>query len=305
MSTALAHLPSLNISLGSGGTGVFDAGLPVLAGAAVEALFGEAEPAGRSGAFALFRRHDWLVGAAMVESEPDLEAITHRLYGDIFGATEGLHLARVWNYVPAINEPGPDGLENYQSFCRGRSLAFEQQFGQGFKAQLPASSAVGNTDAGLIVVFAACESRPRHVENPLQVPAYDYPLQYGPRPPSFARATLVPGPGRTAVFISGTAAVRGHLTVEPESTQGQLTCTLENLRELSLACDLGPDLGAGRGLFRHFKIYLRYAADQPAVAAALNRHLLRPDDTVSYLLADICRASLNVEIEATLLDGDR
>jgi hypothetical protein len=32
----------------------------------------------------------------------------------------------------------------------------------------------------------------------------------------------------------------------------------------------------------------------------LERFLLRPDDAVMYLHAEICRAALNVEIEATL-----
>jgi chorismate lyase / 3-hydroxybenzoate synthase len=300
MPNTTTELPALKVIFGPGETGVFDAGLPVLAGDAVEDLFGAARPAGRAGAFALFQTEGWLLGAAAVPLTTGLENASHQLYRDIFQATRGQHLARIWNYIPAINEPGPAGLENYRAFCRGRSLVFEQHYGRGFKTQLPSASAVGNKSAALTIAFAACPVQPRHVENPRQVPAYDYPGEYGPRAPSFARATVVPGPDGATVFISGTAAIVGHATVAPHSVQPQLECALENLREISRACGLGPGLDQGGPSTRHFKIYLRRAADQPLVAAILEERLLTSRDRISYLQADICRASLLVEIEATL-----
>jgi chorismate lyase / 3-hydroxybenzoate synthase len=300
MSTGAATLPTLSIVLGADESGVFAAGLPVLAGDAVENLFGAGQSAGRQGAFALFQMEGWLLGAATVPLAAGLEKETHRLYEDIFRAIHGRHLARIWNYVPAINEPGPGALENYHAFCQGRSLAFEQQYGSGFKTLLPAASAVGNKSAALMIAFAACPVQPRHVENPLQVSAYDYPGAYGPRPPSFARATVVPGPECATVFVSGTAAIRGFATVAPDSTRQQLECTLENLRGISVACGLGPSLDLGGSSTRHFKVYLRHAADQPLVAVVLEQMLLTDKDHVSYLLADMCRAPLLVEIEASL-----
>ncbi len=300
MSPATAEFPPLRIAFGADESGMFDAGLPVLAGETVEDLFGAARPAGQVGNLALFQAGDWLLGAATVPlAVAGLEENSHQLYENIFHATQGRHLARIWNYVPAINEPGPAGLENYRIFCRGRSLAFEQHHGRGFNALLPSASAVGSKSAALTVVFAASSVPPRHVENPLQVPAYEYPGDYGPRAPSFARATLVPG-ADTTVFISGTAAIRGHATVAPHDLPRQLTCTLENLREISAACGLGPDLDQGGHSTRHFKVYLRHAADQPLVAARLEAQLLRRTDRVSYVQADICRGELLVEIEATL-----
>jgi len=52
---------------------------------------------------------------------------------------------------------------------------------------------------------------------------------------------------------------------------------------------------------RHFKIYLRHAADFAATRDRLEQSLLRPNDIVTYLQADICRTALRVEIEATLV----
>lgn len=300
MFPAVAELPFLKIALGDDAAARFDAGVPVLAGDAVDDLFATARPAGRSGAFSLFTSGGWLIGGATVPVGPDLDQVTQRLYGDLLHATPGLHLARIWNYVPAINEPDSAGLENYRAFCRGRSLAFERHYGNGFKKQVPAASAVGCQNAALTVAFAACRADPRHVENPAQVPAYDYPAAYGPRPPSFARATIVPDEAGTTVFISGTAAIRGHATIASDELAAQLACTLENLREISRACGLGANLDRGSRAARYFKIYVRRPAEQAAVAATLEEQLFQPGDRVSYLHADICRQSLLVEIEATL-----
>lgn len=300
MSETLTPASLLKIALGVDQAGAFNPGLPVLAGATVEDLFGAARPAGRAGALTVFATEGWLLGAATVSLTTGLEDTTRQIYRDIFQATSGQHLARIWNYVPAINEPGPSGLENYRAFCRGRSLAFEQHYGSAFKTLLPSASAVGSKSAALTVVFAACPAAPRHVENPLQVPAYDYPGEYGPRAPSFARATVVPTADSATVFISGTAAIRGHATVAPYLLLDQLNCTLENLQEISAACSLSPDLDRAGESTRHFKVYLRRASDCPAVAARLEEKILRSTDRVSYVQADICRASLLVEIEASL-----
>jgi len=301
MPPAVAGYPPLKISLGPTSTSVFEASVPVLAGPAEEVLFGRAQPAGQSGVLALFRQDSWLLGGATLPLTDGLEAAARRLYTDLLQATRGLHLARIWNYVPGINAAGPGGLENYRLFSRARSLAFEQHYGPGFKQLLPAASAVGASAPALTIAFAASPSVPRHVENPLQVSAYDYPGEFGPRAPSFARATVVPGANGRTVFISGTAAIRGYATVAPHQLLPQLECTLENLRQLSLACGIGPDLDRDGRSTRHFKVYLRHVADQAAVAEILERELVTKADQVSYLHADVCRESLVVEIEATLL----
>jgi enamine deaminase RidA (YjgF/YER057c/UK114 family) len=281
-------------------TGRCDAGVPVLAGDLEEPLFGPVRSAGRAGAFTLWQSAAWLLGTATVPLHAGLEEVSTRLYANMLQAARGWQLARIWNYVPAINAPGPAGLENYRAFCRGRSLAFEHHHGDAFNSRLPAASAVGCPGAALTVAFAACATRPRHIENPLQTPAYDYPGEHGPRAPSFARATLVSGAGTATVFISGTAAIRGHATFAPGELRPQLECTLGNLRAISHACGLGSELDAGGGSTRRFKVYVRDAADQPRVAAVLQGSPLVGGDHVTYLQADICRAPLLVEIEVSL-----
>jgi chorismate lyase/3-hydroxybenzoate synthase len=274
--------------------------VPLLAGEAVERIFDEVHPAGETDGFRLFRRGGLLLGCALEPARPDLVAQSQSLYQRLIALSRGRHLYRIWNYVPRINAQVA-GLENYHAFCRGRSLAFEEALGPAFTRALPAASAVGGDDHHLAVIFAAGSAAPRHIENPEQTPAYEYPEEHGPRPPSFARATVVEEDGRRYAFISGTSAVKGHATVAPGAWDEQLACTLDNLRLISQAIGLGDAFGAGKNLARHFKVYLRRAWDLAAVRTALEAALLRPGDRVTYLRADICRAALNLEIEVALV----
>lgn len=275
--------------------------MPLLAGSTRESLFAPAVPVRSDGGLQLFSSGGLLLGCAAepVSDERGLARQAQELYHRVLVAARGHHLYRIWNYVPRINALN-DGLENYQAFCRGRSLAFEAEAGVGFPRVLPSASGVGTTDGYLSLVFVAGSALPQHLENPAQVPAYRYPPEHGARSPSFSRATVVTLPDRRLSFISGTAAIKGHQSVAPDSLDAQLECTLDNLRLISVAAGLGENLGAGRSLQRHFKVYLRHAGDLAAVQASLGQHLLAAGDSVIYLLAEICRTELVVEIEASL-----
>lgn len=279
----------------------------VLGGSAIEEIFGGARPLEATAGLELYRGGGLIIGHAAAAFVPEeLVERTRALYARVIAACEGRPLFRIWNYVPRINAITA-GEENYRAFCAGRSLAFEAAFGTGFVERLPAASAVGCGGEQLEVVFVAGEEEPRHFENPAQVPAYRYPVEHGPRSPSFARATVARDGERELTFISGTAAIKGHETVAPGSLDVQLDCTLDNLRLISVAAGLGERLAGREGSRRHFKIYLRRAADFERVRARLEHSLLTPTDAVTYLEADICRAALDLEIEATVISdvGER
>jgi hypothetical protein len=275
-------------------------------------LFSDARAVGEGGGFALYETQDWLVGAAVAETDAaNLEAATERLYAGLFAEARirGRHVARVWNYVPSINAVGAGGLENYRVFCRGRAKASARA---GERVP-PAASAVGGADGRLAVLFAAPRAKPRVVENPEQVPAYKYPEDYGPCAPSFSRASQVTANGQRWTFVSGTAAIKGHASVGLDDLAGQIECTLDNLRLISGACGLGDMVaaggagfgtGAGTDVERHFKVYLRHEADLAEARAKLGRGLLRDGDRVVWLRSDICRAELLIEIEATVVERD-
>jgi chorismate lyase/3-hydroxybenzoate synthase len=257
--------------------------LPRLGGEARERIFGPVLSAGQAEGFHLYTSGDLLIGC------------TAAFYRRLLAAAQGKFIYRIWNYVPEINREKA-GLENYRAFNAGRARAFAETFGPGYRQKLAAASAVGCEGSRLAAVFVAGAAPGRQFENPQQVPAYDYPPEHGASSPSFARATAAVAGGGRFLFISGTAAIIGHSTIAPEALDGQIDCTLENLRLINQASG-AESFGAGR---RHFKVYLRHAADLAGARARLEGSLLRPGDQVVWLQAHLCRAELRIEIEQTL-----
>jgi enamine deaminase RidA (YjgF/YER057c/UK114 family) len=281
------------------GVSVLELALPVLRGSATESLLEHADSVTTREGFRVLEKEGQAASLAVAMPGGDLQAATRDLYRRLFAVTAGRRLYRIWNYIPKINAI-EDGLENYRRFCCGRSVAFEEHFGHGFQPHLPAGSAVGTTGGALAVAFVAGDFTPQHFENPKQVPAFAYPPAYGPRPPSFARATLVTTPVQRQLFISGTAAIRGHATIAATDLAAQLACTRENLAVIALTAGAGEALGTRDGWQRAMKVYVRHATDLPRIRSDLEQHLLRAEDSVTYLHADLCRADLLVEIEAVL-----
>jgi hypothetical protein len=277
--------------------------LPVLAGRASECWSIDDASFEQAGSLLGFRGKGLLFGCALLPAVFPLANQVYGLYRELLAWVKPLRLYRVWNFVPTINKEC-QGLENYQSFCQGRSLAFEHHFGSNFETSLCSASAVGLEDPYFALYFLAGEAPPVHVENPRQVAAFHYPSCYGPRSPSFARGTTVPG--RCLGFISGTASIRGHQTEHQGDLLAQLSLTLENLNLVKDQLRLHQCEGEASRGETHCKIYLRQAEQAAVLLAALEG--LDPEHTFSLckvrwsmLKADICRADLDVEIEASFL----
>lgn len=257
-------------------------------------------PIRREGACLAWDGGTFFLGWARGEKGESLEDSIGRLYEDMFRVTGSRFLYRIWHFVPRINIFDTE-LENYLLFCRGRAEAFRRAFGDSYTDNLPAASAVGSGEEEPVMLFVGGIEPPHYAENPEQVPAYHYPVRYGPRSPSFARASQVNLGRRQAVFISGTASIKGSETVHPGHCGKQVETTLHNLALISESVGLGPDLGRALGAARSFVIYLRREEDIALVNDRLEKSLFGPGDEKIYLLADICRSDLMVEIEATVL----
>jgi chorismate lyase/3-hydroxybenzoate synthase len=239
----------------------------------------------QDGELSLAMSDDYLFGA-IVANEDDAGAAAARVYDAIVGAArrEGFpNLLRVWNHVRGINSVDGE-LERYRSFCRGRHDAFASH-GYGLRADLPAASAVGMDDGSLATYFVASRGAAEQLENPRQVSAYDYPREYGPRSPSFSRATVA----GSLVFISGTASIVGHESRHHGDVDAQLDETIENLDRIAAVS------GATLHDILSLKVYVRDRNDAARIAARLAPRIPAP---AIYLEADICRAELLLEIEA-------
>ncbi len=56
---------------------------------------------------------------------------------------------------------------------------------------MPAATGIGTSGEGVGFYFLTCRDGERAVKHVENSPAYRYPLQYGPKSPSFARGTLL------------------------------------------------------------------------------------------------------------------
>jgi len=166
---------------------------------------------------------------------------------------------------------------------------------------LPAATAIGRRDGvrTLQVYWLAARVPGTPVENPRQVSAYRYPRQYGPQPPSFARA-MVPPSDAMPLLLSGTAAVVGHESKHHDCVESQLAETFANFDSLIAAArTVRPGLPLRFGPDSHLKVYVRDAEAMPRIAQALDAHL---DPSVPRVLlhATVCRRELRVEIDGVL-----
>ncbi len=246
---------------------------------------------------ALWRRGEALWGAVVRRIEPDgFDAVGRDVYRAILAAAGDRHLHRAWNFLPHINGRG-GRLENYHAFCVGRGAALDEAFGAAVDRRLPAATGVGTPGDRVVVVFVAGPEPPRHLENPAQTPAYRYPDRYGPRPPSFARGTVTTRQDGQRLYISGTGAIRDSESLHPGNVEAQCRVVLENVALVAGAAGL-PGLDRTTPGRRAFRVYLRHPSDWPRVEALLRAGLLRPEDALQAVQADICREELLMEIEA-------
>jgi len=260
---------------------------------------------------------DFTLVTARVENATSLEpGAFERCANDAYRAIAGAlrrgphrHPVRFWNHIPHIRRTNDDGLDRYMVFNAGRFAACSKWFGgpAAFDRLLPTASAVGHDGADLVVHALAGNDPGIAVESPRQVPSYRYSRRFGPRPPCFARATVLngSGDGRAFILVAGTASIRGEETVHLGDVRGQTLETFENLSVLveAAAAAVGQAVPADGNFealrrFRDLRVYFVRERDRATVVgmvAAALPHLRN----VEYVRADLCRPDLLVEIEGT------
>jgi len=201
------------------------------------------------------------------------------------------HALRLWNYLDAINL-GEGDAERYRRFCVGRAAGLAAH---GFVDAYPAATGIGVRDGRRVlqIYWLAARRAGTALENPRQISAWRYPRQYGIKAPTFARAMRAPTQA-AQVYLSGTAAIVGHLSHHRDDLVKQLDETLANIDSVLAAAKVAPAarLGAGSTL----KIYVRHPEDV-ATAHTHLREKLPAQIPLLFLLGDICRSELLIEID--------
>jgi chorismate lyase/3-hydroxybenzoate synthase len=220
------------------------------------------------------------------------------------------HPVRLWNYLPEIHAPSDGGIDRYMAFNAGRFRSYNQWLGGAgaFDRTVPSASAVGHRGEDLVVHALAARIPGIAVSNPRQIAPYRYSKRFGPRPPCFARATVLPAvEGRPRrVLVGGTASIRGEDSLHLNDLQEQTRETFDNLAHLIRAA-IGTSPEAVNGMspvdarrwlshFANLRIYYVREADRSFIESQA-AEAFAPTCQIEYVRADLCRAELLVEIE--------
>ena len=168
----------------------------------------------------------------------------------------------------------------------------------------PASTGIGTEDHDIMMSCIALATDRKDIlavplENPRQTAAYDYAASYSPESPKFARAMALSCGSHATIFISGTASITHSETRHIGNPAMQTHETLDNIEALigerNLARHGLPGLGtrlANMGLVR---VYVKRQEDYARIRAACQERL--GEVPTVYVIADVCRPELLVEIE--------
>lgn len=231
-----------------------------------------------------------------------LQQATESAYRQVFTLLDTLrypYLFRFWNYIADINAHS-FGLERYHQFNLGRQDAFLAH-GRDVVGNVPAACAVGSAQGPLTIAFLAGRLAPLNIENPRQISAYQYPQQYGPRSPTFSRASLVRLGQDEVLFVSGTASIVGHATLHPTDVVAQTRETMTNIQAVLAEANRLASRPRFNLADLHYTVYVRHPADLAQIRTELAYCVGCVGDALKavYLQADVCRQDLLLEIEAT------
>lgn len=220
----------------------------------------------------------------------------YRQIGRLLDSLAYPHVYRYWNYMAAINAHS-HGLERYRQFNLGRQQALLAQ-GREIAGNVPAACALGTVAGALHIAFLAGRALPTPIENPRQLHAYCYPSDYGPRSPIFSRATLVELPDQLCLFVSGTASIVGHASLHIGDVGAQTQETMRNI--VAVLAEANTHAGTVKFTLSdlNYKVYVKHVADLAKIRHELTS-IIGGSCHVIYLMADVCRQELLLEIEAT------
>lgn len=220
------------------------------------------------------------------------------------------HVVRTWFYLGGITEPEGgrtryQGLNSaradfYQTIHFGRSLPVQN----GIHSVYPASTGIGTNGPELVMSCVALETERKDIslvplENPQQTSAYAYDAHYSRHPPRFSRGMALVTGNYVTTWISGTASIVNSESRYAGDIQAQTEQTIDNIKRL-----IAPENFKEHGIRRagatlndltKIRVYLKRPTDLAVCRSVCEKRFGAVPSI--YLIADICRPELLVEIE--------
>ena len=220
-------------------------------------------------------------------------------------------IIRQWNYIEQITgsiQQNHSTSQHYQIFNDVRSKYYRQSsFLNGF----PAATGIGMDFGGIIIDIIAAKFGNKEsivpIKSPVQIDAYSYTKEvlaennsmknFSRTTPKFERAKMILTPGNKSIFISGTAAIVGQASIIHDSVEHQTEMTIQNILGLISTENL-QEHGISTmemACINYLRVYVKFANDIEQVRSICMKYF--PRLPICFVVADICRPELLVEIE--------
>jgi enamine deaminase RidA (YjgF/YER057c/UK114 family) len=220
-------------------------------------------------------------------------------------------IIRQWNYIEQITETLDEHnspSQHYQIFNDVRSKYYQLS---DFKNGFPAATGIGMDFGGIIIDAIAARFEDENsivaIKSPVQFDAYTYSKDvlaennamsdFCRTTPKFERAKILTPSGKKWILISGTAAISGQASDNQFSAEHQTEMTIQNiLRLISVENIAKHGISSNeKASIQSLRVYVKYRKDISNVKAVCIKHFA--ELPIIYVVADICRPELLVEIE--------
>lgn len=263
----------------------------------------------------------WTIGAQSVHPDYNILASSNASFSYLYDLYNHLGLSfnnivRQWNYVGEIlSKENVEGRfrQHYQMFNETRNKFYKKYRKQ---PDFPAATGIGMLYLGvcidsfsitgdenlkIIPISNPCQSESYRYGQKVLVGAPDSSLPQN-QPPQFERAKLIVLNNAARLIISGTASIIGEETMGIGDVEKQTRITIKNIQLLSNAETLKAqytEINVIPQIYSYIRVYVKYKEDISKVRKICNEAY--GDVPATYVVADICRDNLLVEIETELI----
>jgi len=217
-------------------------------------------------------------------------------------------VVRQWNFIESILQISQNGAgpkQNYQIFNDVRTDFYNTS---NYKNGYPAATGIGMNSGGVILEFIAVTDSEANliipIKNPQQIDAHQYTekVLVGANSdikatPKFERAKVLATENGDKIFISGTAAILGENTIKDNSVETQTEITIDNIDALISSQNMNTHgiTVDGETVKEYIRVYVKDEKEIPKVKEVCENKW--GNIQALYLVSDICRDDLLVEIE--------
>ncbi len=263
----------------------------------------------------------WTVGAQSVHPDFNILKSSEASFSYLSDLYEHLGLSfdnivRQWNYVGGILDKeviGDRERQHYQMFNETRSIYYNKYRK---RSDFPAATGIGMLYLGVCIDSFAVTGNENLKIIPVSSPVQSESYKYGQKvlvgapdcklnknqPPQFERAKLIVLNNASRLIISGTASIVGEETVGIGDVEEQTRITIKNINALTSPENVKrhyPEIKSLPDKYSYVRVYVKNKGDISKVREICNETY--GDTPATYVVADICRDNLLVEIETELI----